>query len=63
MTTAKFLYQKVDGTEVPRLVLNVKIIKELRNEMQFLEHEDAKYLTGWEIDATGMTKEELSSFR
>ena len=62
MTTAKFIYQKPDGSETPRLVLNAKIIKELKNEIPYLDHEDAKYITGWEIDASGMTKEELSVY-
>ena len=62
MTTAKFIYKKEDGSETPRLVLNAKIVKELKNEIVFLDNEDAKYLTGWEIDASGMTPEELSKY-
>ena len=62
MTTAKFIYQKADGSESPRLVLNAKIIKDLKNEISFLDHEDAKYLTGWEIDVNGMSKEELTNY-
>lgn len=62
MTTAKFIYQKSDGSESPRLVLGVKIIKELKNDIPFLDHEDAKYLTGWEIDANGLSKEELANY-
>ena len=42
--------------------MNVRIIKDLKNDIPFLDHEDAKYLTGWEIDANGMSKEELSIY-
>ena len=62
MTTAKFLYKKSDGTESPRLVLNARIVKELKNDLPFLDHEEAKYLTGWEIDAGGMSQEELKQY-
>lgn len=62
MTTAKFIYEKSDGTESPRLVLNARIIKDLKNDVPFLDHDEAKYLTGWEIDASGMTQEELKNY-
>ena len=63
MTTATFTYVKKDGTESRRFILGAKIIKDLKNELLILEDEGAKYLTGWEIDETGMTEEEIQNYK
>ena len=63
MTTAQFTYIKKDGTQSSRFILGAKIIKDLRNELDVLEEEDAKYLVGWEIDEKEMTEEEIGNYK
>ena len=62
MNTAKFTYNKKDGTESSRLILGAKIVKDLKNDIPFLDHQDAKYLTGWEIDTQGMSEDVISNY-
>jgi len=63
MKTATFTYLKKDGSQTPRFILGAKILKDLKNELNILEDEGAKYLTGWEIDETGMTEEEVQNYK
>lgn len=58
MKTIKFDYLKKDGTETSREVYGAKIVKELRNDLESLEDENAKYIIGWELDDKDLTPEQ-----
>jgi hypothetical protein len=63
MTTAKFNYVKKDGSVTTRFILGAKIVKDLRNELDSLYEEQAKYVVGWEIDETDLTEEQIGNYR
>lgn len=58
MKTIKFDYVKKDGSESFREVYGAKIVKELRNDLESIEDENAKYIIGWELDDKDLSEEQ-----
>jgi hypothetical protein len=63
MKTIKFNYVKKDGSESQRELFGAKIVKEVRNDLELLEDENAKYVIGWELDEVDMTDEQKQLYK
>lgn len=64
MKTIKFDYIKKDGSESKgRELFGAKIVKEVRNDLELIEDENAKYVVGWEVDETNMTEEQKQLYK
>lgn len=54
MKKAIFNYKKDDGSIKQRVVFKPSMLKESSNSLKDFENPNVKYLTGYEIDKTGM---------
>lgn len=63
MKTIKFDYVKKDGSESQRELFGAKIVREVRNEVDLLEDENAKYVMGWELDETDLTEDQKQLYK
>ena len=63
MKTIKFNYKKKYGSETEREIFGAKIVKELKNELEILEDESAKYIVGWELNEEGLTDNEKQVYK
>ena len=62
MKKATFNYKKDDGTTKQRTVFNPSMLKESSNSLKEFENPNVKYLTGYELDTTGMNSTEINQY-
>ncbi len=63
MKTIKFDYVKKDGSESQRELFGAKIVRDVKNEVELLEDESAKYVMGWELDETDLTEDQKQLYK
>jgi len=62
MKKAIFNYKKDDGSVKQRIVFKPAMLKESSNSLKDFENPNVKYLTGYELDKTGMDSAEVSQY-